>query len=294
MDFKKISKELFEKYRLQIVSISVAIPTILVFFIHINYYEDIIPIYFIFLGCLFIWGISIKSKYELIIKLISICLFLHLTVFPCLYLWVIKKDINSIVIDPEISAMEKERSILSLYTKYKPTELVKRTELCKKIIEEKSSYLDSSISALGNNILFFNELMIHKTDSVFFGSINSGTQIIHKIAVCDSAGKLISLFPFKEEEEEDMKFYSFFNYQISNQTEINNEFKNEQISIEKDNNYWTYSKILSYSFSTFFTGNLKPKSRIANIIYGLHFISVFLVLLSVIVRLFATQLSEKK
>ena len=66
--------------------------------------------------------------------------------------------------------------------------------------------------------------------------------------------------------------------------QINN-FKKDTARVIERNDIWTYRKILSYSINIFFTGNMVPKTKLANVIFFLHELITVTFLLGITVGL---------
>jgi hypothetical protein len=262
----------------------------------IDYFIDaLVVIVFLALTTL-LWAISNTRKIRqnrILLRSISLFVFLHLVVFPLVYTIIINNDSESIRIDESIFEYEKEKKLeeaqkieasinSDLKIKHKKNEISSILNTDKTILDS----LNWKKNVNKRLIFLKNRILIPK--------------IKYKNFPSDQVGKLIEIYYLNGQKSATLISYSDENY-ISRILEDNlleldakkNKIKKEIEKI-KSNSFWTYRQVLPYTINILFTSNFEPKRQTANLVYFIHNFLVLGFLLSLIVSSFQHFLENKK
>lgn len=254
-----------------------------------RFFQDTIYIFFILTSCIFLYMLSYSSKFKFFFRSLSIFLFLHLIVFPLIYVLILKKDTASFEFDSTIFNNEKEYSISNVRNKYDSKKLNKDIETINLVINEKSDKLKLNLKYLNEgNIIFTSKYMISKNCNDDFRRNRPSSLVALNISNLN--GTLVSSISTNSEGcsfgNSDRTILNFLVTWKEILSKKNNRFQENYEQITENNGIWSYRQILPYSLNVFFTGNMTPKSKTANIVFFFHQIIVFAFLLSIVVNQF--------
>ncbi|PHO00747.1 hypothetical protein CSC82_27180 [Rhodobacteraceae bacterium 4F10] len=261
-----------------------------------HFFQDFIYIFTLSFICFFIYTLSFKYKIKTFLRLLSVFLFLHLIIFPLIYVLILKYDSSSFEFDSTIFKNEKENSITNIKEKYNSEKTKHYLESIDLVLNENSPKLNQKLEFLNKgNILITKNYLISKNCNDDF-SFNHPVSVV-SINISDLNGTLISSVSSNSEgctfsnSELNVK-----NYLIERKEKLSKKYLNYQsvyTEIVKNNRIWSYRQILPYSLNIFFTGNITPKSKLTNIVFFVHQIIVFVFLLSILVNQLPLTKNEK-
>ncbi|MBO0355320.1 hypothetical protein J0656_14955 [Muricauda ruestringensis] len=258
-------------------------------------------IFLVILGIIF-FVISLKNKrFGPLFKLIAFFTIVHLVVFPNIYLHHLNNTPKGIEFYEKITKSEKEIALNNLQKLYSPKKLNENRRIIKDIQFNNTRKLDFPISYFNkNNILVLNKYLLYKgylnLDNSLDDEINLATMMITLpsieslkirdiIIVCDSSGAFVaslyhpSIINFIDEEKQLSDFIEeVANY--SNERLVQYELDRKKIELEDQ--FWNYNKILPFVFTSLFTDNMKPVSRVAQWIFGIHYVIIFFIVAALI------------
>lgn len=256
--------------------------------------DFIVLLVFVYSARIF-WKIAKRKQtkqIKLLFQTIAIFILVHLIAFPIFYIILIKQNVNSIKIEKNIVAFERNEKLEKAF------ELEKEIE--QKLIESQKPELEKFVNGHSNilteiNWDSFDNKRIVKFDSFLVRGNSDKIQIpggnYYKIIqIYNLEGH--KLFEFTTESDKTSLLDIFKNYLEdieSDKTNIKEKIKN----IEK-NQFWSYRQILPYTLNILFTDNFNPQSRTANFIYFIHNILVVGFLISLIMNLFQFYLLNNK
>ena len=205
-------------------------------------------------------------------------------------------DAGSLQFDSDIFTSEKSSSLRNIDEYYEPEEIQKNVSAVKIIVDDTSHILDTSINYLNTgNIVTLNQFIISKNciQVPFDRPMYKAT-----MNICDLKGIQITFFKDKHEGcnlgKRSQTIRDYLNNYLSDMTSQLNQYEAEKIRVVKQNDIWTYKQILPYSINIFATGNMVPKSRIANITFHLHQFLVATILISLLTGFFQNFIAKKK
>lgn len=234
--------------------------------------------------CALLLLVSFKSRYRLVLRLLSAFILLHLLVFPIVYVRILKFDSKAFEFDGTIAGNEKLTSLSEIESSYSPKEAQENVELLSRILQSDSSILDTALRYLkeGNLIVVDSFILaisheryprppgdIPAPMSPYLYITNSAGQLKNSFNELGNMQFIPSSTPIRAILQ---RFESHFKGRVEG-------YQSATRKIEKDNDIWTYRNILSYSVNIFFTSNMVPKSRMANVLVFLHNLIVVVFLL---------------
>lgn len=246
--------------------------------------------------------ISLKNKkLGLLLKMISFFIVIHLVIFPNIYLHHLKKVPNGIQFYEKITKSEKENALKNLQKIYSPKTLRENRRIINDIEINNTDKLDSPVSYFSNNnILVLNKYLLYQgslsLDNTSDDEINLAAMISTPppfeeqitrdiVVICDSSGAYLtslyhpSVINFGDSKIELTDFFK----EVANYTnERFVQYELDRKSIELLDQFWDYNKILPFVFTSLFTDNMKPVSRTAQWIFGLHYIIIFFIVAALI------------
>lgn len=243
---------------------------------------------------IFIFFIATKSRYTLLLKTFAFFVLFHFVLFPYLYVILIKIDSKAFQIDSEIEKNELIIAEQELNEKYEITNLSKRENILKKMLASKSTYLDSTFNYLNNdNILIIDSLLFHK--SYIYKKGGNRPRLYSTLSICNSKGKsIINLIgDYGDNISSDLTLKQFFNNQMKTIKTTNHKLIIDKDKIE-EKDIWSYKRILAYSINIFETDNIKPKTKVANILFFIHRFLVAIFILGIIGTSFYELIEGKK
>lgn len=243
---------------------------------------------------LFLFLLALKLQYDLLLKTLSLFVLLHFIIFPYIYVILVKIDSKAFIFDTEIEKNELNTAEHELCDKYNLTVLSKGEGVTLHLLNSKSTYLDSSFNYLNNdNILSIDSFLLHK--STIYKNLGHPSAGFSTLSVCDKMGKFIVNLTgeFGNKISDELTLKQFLNNQLIAIKNANSKLEIDKNKISKKE-IWTYRRILAYSINIFETDNIKPKTRIANIIFFIHKFLVSLFVLGIIGTSFYEFLVEGK
>jgi len=234
-------------------------------------FSTIFLILFLLSICVFIYRVSKNKqneKYKFTLVSLSLLLTLHLIIFPFIYTLMLKNNPASFEFKTTIHTNEKKivlnewiNDSWSLPHEIKDLEEIKLSNY---------SILKMQIKEL-KRLTFTRDYVIH-SDVNF----NIRRDFVGTIYIFNKEGVLKNkLDTFGSREEIDStKFESVLNNNINYLKNELQYYKVKKAELDR-NNFWTFAKVLPYSISSIFTGNMSPITPIANIFYSFHYFIIY-------------------
>ncbi|SFB66522.1 hypothetical protein SAMN04487891_101108 [Flagellimonas taeanensis] len=278
----------------------VAIVFLLVFILGIfiwDFLEDnTTMIFLLILGIIFFVISSKSKKLGPLFKTVALFIIIHLVIFPNIYLYHLNRTPKGIEFYEKITKSEKEIALQNLQKIYSPKNLSENRRLIKDIQFNNTRKLDSPISYFSdNNILVLNKYLLYKgyltINNTLDDEINQAaimttpppiesSKIRDILVVCDSSGTFVtslyhpSVLNFIDEGKQLSDFIDEV-ADYSNERLIQYELNRKKIELEDQ--FWDYNKILPFVFTSLFTDNMKPVSRTAQWMFGIHYVIIFFI-----------------
>lgn len=250
---------------------------------------------FILLISLILYQKSAVVKYKLLLRGLSLFLFLHFFFFPLIYIVILKNDPKSFSFDKDIFNSEKDNSFEEITSKYNPIDMQKNVVSIKSVLNTNSPSLDSALSFLNSgNLVSAGQFIISKNCIPV-----KAHRPMYRVTftICSTDGKFITQII----ESEGCNFYdasrTIKNYLQEKEIYLNTKlvaYNNDKKRIYEVEDIWSYRQILSYSINIFSTSNMSPKSRIANITFFIHQFIVYFFILGLLVSVFLNFLTTKE
>jgi hypothetical protein len=271
-------------------------------FMLLSYFFKELPlvILMLFFGII-IFLFSFHSKFRVILQLSSLFIFLHLIIFPSIYLLILRYDSNSFEFDNYIAKTEKNSSLNKIKKEFEPEQLISKLNIINSILKSNSLKLDTTLVYLNKkNIISIDSLKIFVSSSyldkdevvdlpddrsnIDFTICNFNGQFIDKISETG--------YSFLERENRTIKQFLDENKSLLSNDLVS--YKEIKKGIELDNKFWSYSKILPYCINIFDTGNINPKAPLSNVIFFIHKFLVWGFIVSIIVSLLPNYFEKSK
>ncbi|MFD2100562.1 hypothetical protein [Flagellimonas iocasae] len=241
-----------------------------------------------------------KRPLDNLIKISALFILIHIVIFPLFYLSQLKKDSKSFEFDNYIKNIEKDNALNDIRSNLKPNEIEKRLELIKELLSDGNENLYLKLSEIYNSNQIYrlnNFLFIGRINEFEKGPPGTGLKYerliyiynidgIHKKDIVEYVGSVQdtikgSLFNFLSLEKQILE------NKLSDFSSLNHE-------IEKQENFWTYSRILPYVINIFNTDNIKPKSRSANFLFFTHNFIVVVFIIGLLGSSLYSIINQKK
>lgn len=225
---------------------------------------------------------STQSKFTLLLKIFSIFVLLHFIVFPYVYVVILKTAPKSFQIDSEIEDNELVIAQQEINERYELKILENGTDIALKLLNSMDTYLDSSFHYLNNdNILYMDTFMLHK--STVYKDMGHPSAGFSTLSICNSKGQnMVNLIgEYGNCISDEMIISEFLSKQIKAIGKANSKLDLDKDKIN-NKDIWSYRRILAYSINIFDTDNLKPKSKLANIIFFIHKLIVWIFIVGII------------
>ncbi len=237
-----------------------------------------------------------KKKQDLQIKLllrtISLFIVLHMILFPIVYVFMINQNTDSIQINENINAYERETKLQEAKNIAKEIDSISNSKNKKLIIgailDSNQKYLETVdwISIDNDRIIFLESNLIRGYTQ--YRTIPS--DVVHRVVtIYDSKGE--KLLEFQTRSEEEKLSEVLVDYLQELDAEKND--INKRIETIQANAFWSYRQILPYTLNILFTDNFNPQSRTANFVNFLHNILVLGFILNFIMNMFQYYLLKK-
>lgn len=242
----------------------------------------------------FLFLFALKSKYDLLLKTLSIFVIIHFLIFPYVYVLFLKHDPSSFSIDLEIEQNEILIAQQEIQEKYRINDLETTKGIIIKLLNNNNPYLDSTFNYINqDNIVFIDSVILHKTATyIEEGPPSAG---FSTLSICDIEGQNIAniVGEYGNNISKQLTIREFLKDELSKITETFSKLNHDKKKIE-DKNIWTYRKILAYSLNIFDTDNMKPITRFANAIFFFHKFFVVIFILGIIGSTFHDLLTKKE
>ncbi|MCD0480491.1 hypothetical protein LPB90_18785 [Chryseobacterium sp. LC2016-29] len=230
-------------------------------------FSTIFIILFILSLCIYLYRISKYKKNKNLkyaLTSLSILLFLHLIFFPFIYTLMLKNNPNSFEFKTSIHDNEKEIT-LNEWANDSKTLPSKITNL---------EYIKLSNSTILNKKLKELSQLTFTENHIIHSDINfniPGRDFMATIYIFNKEGILKDKLHKSggQTELDSTKFGSVINQQINYLKNELQYYKIRKKQLDR-NNFWTYPKLLPYSISSIFTGNMSPITPM--LIYFIQFI----------------------
>jgi len=226
-------------------------------------------VFYFYQATIVIAGLLVISKYtrfKLLLRIISVFLFLNFILFPIIYYYTIKLDRDSFYAENTIISYIKKNQLEDAKNEFDIQNNQKRLQYVNQVLETKDKNLSLNFSILKNrNLCKIDTFYIEIREDEFRGEVPYSSLVIYGLY----GERLVSIpdvgHKFGEElpNFSKIKDYLLANKELTKQN-INN-YSNVNSSLNK-NEIWDFFTVLKYSL--YF--NLKPQSGIANIIAWLH------------------------
>lgn len=222
----------------------------------------------------------------------AMCFFIfHFLIFPNLYIYLYHSSPKNILIDESTIEIEKNENLNELNKIYKPSDFEINNDILSYLILEKNSLLDSLIDFKKNVRINNYEIKIIEPPrrKPLAGVIKRTPDNFHenkfKITSKENNYIYISelLFPKKSLREN-------FKASLIGNKNKETEYLALKSKVIKGKTF-SYHNILFYSLNIFNTDTIKPISKIANIIYFLHYVIVYVFIITFLVN--AIEIKKK-
>ncbi|WP_109097731.1 hypothetical protein [Aquimarina sp. AU58] len=284
-----IFKEWKENYLLLIPVLG----SLLISILQTEYYDDLLIALIILIFPLGLWTFSRLSKFKIILRMFSVFVFLHLIFFPFIYLWLIQEDQNSIKFDSIVSKENKTESLRQLDQQFKPVKISEKLEILRIIITDENNENLNKLLFIPYNygVLMLNDFLVYPYAEM------RPRENVHYLILCDKSGKFLFKMPYLNGHNDnntiDITFMDFFKNSITILNKELGTYKKKKEIIDEKDDFWNYRKILPYSLNINSNSNMKPITKLANIVYAIHNFFVFGLILSIILRLISSHVSLK-
>lgn len=242
--------------------------------------------------CLLLIVYSYRSKRKKLLIFSSVFIFLHLIVFPLLYLNTIESNSRSFEFDNYIVESESRTSLSELQDIYKPNEIDRKLNWVNLILNDSSHLLDSSFQYLEDgSIITLKELSLYRKDTWVVPDKWPRPTVV----ICNSKGDFeVSFIEYKDVVNDKVRIRSYFKKKMESLLNEKNLFSTKIQKVDELGEIWEYHKILPYTLNIFSNENIKPKSREANLIYALHNILTVILLGGIIVNEFIVSFTRRR
>jgi len=261
-----------------------------------KYSVDLFMIFIVILCSISIFLYANKTRYKILLKVFAVYIFINFLIFPLFYLALLRINPVSFKIENSISNSEQNISLIDLENNYSPVKLQSKLLVINNVLEESGTELDVNISILNMGNLIQNKQYSLSKDCnsvraqrpTYKACLHIYDLVGHKIvSILDRNGGCL-LTPSEISVRE---YISIEKDKINKQIK---QFDKEHKEITLNNNFWTYSQLLPYSINTFSTGNFVPLSKLANILFYLHFFIGNGILLTLLIAFIQKTLEKVK
>ncbi|MDO6758880.1 hypothetical protein Q4566_01605 [Tamlana sp. 2_MG-2023] len=261
-----------------------------------KYSLDFLLISIVLLCSIGIYLYASKTHYKTLLRVFAVYIFINFLIFPLLYLSLLKVNPESFKIENSISKSEQTISITDLENSYSPKNLKSNLLVVNSLLEETGAELDVNISVLNNGNTIKTKLYLLSKDC---HSVKARRPMYKAcLNICDFAGNKITSILDKNEgcllNPKQVTVREFINLEKDKINKRIKQFDKEHKEITEKGNYWTYNQLLSYSINTFSTGNFIPISKLANILFYLHFFIGNGILLTILIAFIQKTLEKGK
>ncbi len=250
-----------------------------------HFFQDFIYVFILLSISVLIFLYSFRERYSLFLRYTSIFVFLHFIVFPLIYVFLIKQNPESFEFSKQIYKNEKDFSISNINSIYSPKEIKKQLKVINNLLDDNSSKLDTTFKYINKgNILITPKFILSKNSIRDLRFNRPASRVVLNVTNLKGI-QLAEIYSNQEGHsfyDSNKKIRNFLIERKKKLTIKLNEFQKDFKSIVENKNIWSYRQILSYSINIFFTDNMIPKTRTANILYFFHQIIVVVFLLGLI------------
>ena len=264
------------------------VPSLVFLFISAIISTDLLITLFFVLVLVLLFFLAPKSKSPLLLRTLSVFILFHFIVFPYLYVMLLKFDSNALVFDSVIEQNEITNAQKEIQENYEIDQMLINKTVVLKLLSSNNSYLDSSFQFInGDNIVFVDSFMLHKT----YVYREKGPPIgWNGVSICDHKGQNLTRL---KGETNKLTIREFLAKELVGIEEISLNLFSDQKRVD-NKEIWSYRRILAYSINIFDTGNLNPKTKLSNLLFFIHKWLVKILLLGIIVTVFYQFLIAKK
>lgn len=233
-----------------------------------------------------IFLISKKTKFSILLKLISFFIFFHFIFFPFIYVYLLNTNTNNIKIEKDVLNSEISNSYSNLDEIYGKS-LSEKHKIIDDILKTEKKFLETKIDSIKLNQMFILNKYIIIYNYGYKFKERDPYVIFH---LYNKKGIYIS--QIDDIKADFLNVNSVFKVALK-ETKNLQKLKTREIEQVKNNQFWSYKNVLPYSINIFYTSNLVPKSRISNVIYFIHNTFVFITLMSLIIGFLQSYISIK-
>lgn len=256
-------------------------------------FADFLIALLIFITVVLLYLFSIKSKCSLLLKTLSLFVFFHFLIFPILYVILIKLDSQSFMFDSVIEQHEITNKKNEIEEKYKIKDLINDKKIASKLLKTNNTYLDSTFKYIDkDNIVFIDSFMLHKTSVYIFRGYPSASYAT--LSICNMKGEIQAniLGEYGNNISKDLTIREFLTIKLSQIKYVSTNLNEDNIKV-KNKEIWCYRRIIAYSINIFDTDNMKPKTKISNILFFVHKLFIGIFILAIIATAFYDFLIDK-
>lgn len=237
-----------------------------------------------------------KTNYKVLLKIVACYIVINFLVFPLLYLATLKFDANSFKVENAIVENEKNSSLTELKDIYNPSELKEAMQTLKLLEEEGSEKLSGKIAELNKGNIIETDAYLLSKDCVPVKWQRPMYKAVIKVCNKDGVQLASILEPLEgcKLSGNNTSIRSYLNLRKTQISERLDEYSRGEKDILKNNDFWSYHQIVTYTANAFSTSNLTPISRIANIIYYLHFFIGYSLLLTILISFVQKTIEKSK
>lgn len=284
--FKKIPEEFFSILTALLVSLLSYLP--LLFFSKESvekYSLDISLIIVILFLSISLYTNPSRFKYPLLSKLVSIFFFFHFFFFPLIYVYMLNNNPDSFQIDKHIYSIEKHEEFQNVNTIY-GNDIDENKKLIDYFLQHERDFLElKSNQLILNKVYFLKKFFVIKGFRVLMSN-KHGPEPQEVLNIYDFKYNFINYFDLNDEGNSLKNILENEKNQLINKSYL----KADELKKIGENKFWSFKRVLPYTINIFFTDNFSPKNKLSNIIYFIHNIFIFMLLLSLIFGLIQNYL----
>jgi hypothetical protein len=223
-------------------------------------------------------------RYKKLLILVSLIGFIHLVVFPLIYVELLDRDPKSFKINTEIANNEKQLSLVDIQREYSPVLLNYNIKMIDSILLINDSKLDTTLRYLNTKgVLLTENHLFYK--GVYLDGKNKENPyegMSPELVVSNNKGKhLLSIYGegMMFFEKDSFKLREFL---IQNKEDLKSSLSDYNGVLDKiqvKDEFWTYSKIFPYITNVLDNSNLIPLTKSSNITVTFHRGIMYIVML---------------
>ncbi|WP_129020681.1 hypothetical protein [Edaphocola flava] len=229
---------------------------------------------------LLVWmALKTDKLVRLSLASLSIFLFLHLVVFPFLYLIIISRNPESVEFDGYVYKTEKAKAINALNTLFRIDNLKKQISLLRLIESAPDSIRNIKLEELKKRKVSYREFIIGLKMKQPIGRFKRPNQMESLVFYNSRMTEITYILNRPEIYVGDDN--TIDNYRLKFQKIYERAFRSYNLEYRAINrsHFWGYKNILPFTLNITLGGNIKCRSAGANIIYFFHYSLVWIFLI---------------